>query len=222
MRWKGWGPAGVGGGEAPGWGMRGGEVDRAGGCGGAAPAVVCARPVWSPSHAARRTGCAPVRSLPPAPLPQGQEAVRLARSSGVKMAFGSDLLGPLHKHQVPGGAPPASASRTHSGCLWCAAGRGAPPEGRGHFLLSGRLLLASCKGLSPPSPPPPHPPQSEEFRLRAEAGVPAEELVEAATSRCAELFSEAVRRAGGGGGLLCGAARPGPRPARKRRGRVAR
>ncbi|GBF96931.1 peptidase M38 [Raphidocelis subcapitata] len=59
---------------------------------------------------------------------QGQAAVALARSMGVKMAFGSDLLGELHKHQ------------------------------------------------------------SEEFRLRAEAGVPAAELIEAATSRCAELF----------------------------------
>lgn len=60
---------------------------------------------------------------------RGLEALRVARKAGVRMAFGSDLLGPLHSHQ------------------------------------------------------------SEEFALRAEAGLVPEELIEHATSNCGDLFA---------------------------------
>ncbi|KAF6264221.1 hypothetical protein COO60DRAFT_1698458 [Scenedesmus sp. NREL 46B-D3] len=61
---------------------------------------------------------------------QGLRSMAVARSSGVKMCFGSDLLGALHKHQC------------------------------------------------------------EEFLLRSQAGIPAAEIVAAATLHCAQLFNK--------------------------------
>lgn len=47
----------------------------------------------------------------------------------------------------------------------------------------------------------PRAPQSEEFLLRAQAGIPPAEAIEQATANCARLFGMEVRGAGGGGGL---------------------
>jgi hypothetical protein len=39
--------------------------------------------------------------------------------------------------------------------------------------------------------------QSEEFLLRSQAGIPAQEILAAATTNCAELFMKQVRQGAG-------------------------
>jgi imidazolonepropionase-like amidohydrolase len=67
---------------------------------------------------------------------QGLQAMAIARAHGVTMAFGSDLLGAMHKYQA------------------------------------------------------------DEFLLRSQAGLPAREVLAAATINCAALFMQEVRAVG--------------------------